>query len=180
MTESSFDTLFLVPARVLLADPTRVTDQEGVYYVFFEGGDDLLRAASYYDYNHREPHSYKNFFHLYTGASNKMRSQARRHLTGAADRTDLRRTLVALQLAREAITKTNTKNCTVTDRHGLDLWLAGSAQFAFIPCENTRARLRSGLRSIASPLNITGQRDPTFATQLRRWRAEFLRRDGSL
>jgi hypothetical protein len=98
------------------------------------------------------------------------------HLRGGADQSGLRKTLVAAEFACKAISSTGTPACNITDKASLDEWLLRNVNFAFISCDDARGHEQRMLRKIASPLNIRGQRSPTFAQQLLRWRYEHFPR----
>jgi hypothetical protein len=173
MGASSFRYLCLVPARVILRDPTVIPDTEGVYYAFLEGGMDLLSAASYFEYSMRDPLTHDGAAHLYTGASINMRSRLLCHLIGGEEQSSFRKTLLAVEFARKAISKTKTPGSHVTTNRSLSGWLSSNALFAFIPCSDAKTQERQVLRGDASPLNIRNQRYPKFAGQLLGWRAKY-------
>jgi len=89
--ESSFRHLQLIPARIILADPSIVPQTEGVYYLLVARGADLLRVSGYFRFSSRNPLSHREDAHLYTGASVKLRSRVMCHLVGGADQSGLRK-----------------------------------------------------------------------------------------
>jgi hypothetical protein len=173
MGASSFRYLCLVPARVILRDPTVIPDTEGVYYAFLEGGMDLLSATSYFEYASRDPLTHDGAAHLYTGASINMRARLLCHLIGGEEQSGFRKTLMAVEFARKAISETKTPGSHVTNNRSLSGWLSSNAQFAFVPCSDAKTQERQLLRGIPSPLNIRNQRSPEFARQLLGWRAKY-------
>jgi hypothetical protein len=176
--ESSFHQLMLIPARIILADPDILPDAEGVYYFLLAGGTKLLRASNYFKFYDREPLSHRDDVHLYTGASVRLRSRIMCHLVGGADQSGLRKTLVALEFARSAISKTQTPSCHISDRQGLNRWLARNASIAYVPCPNARERERRLLTRLISPLNLQGSHNPKYALQLLDWRRQYFPRGG--
>jgi hypothetical protein len=180
MTESTFRYLCLIPASVIISDPDTVPDAEGVYYAFVKNGLKLLRDADYFNFNWREPLTHENDAHLYTGASRNMRSRVICHLRGGADQSGLRKTLVALEYARNALSGATTPaGPPITDRRALNEWMAEAMNFAFVPCADSRRHERRLLASIVSPLNLRGQKTLDYARQLLKWRAQYRPRHGS-
>lgn len=178
MAMSEFRHLNLLPAKMLLDTPEIIPDSEGVYYVFFDGGLALLKATSYFDYSRRTPMTHNEAVHLYTGASRRMRSRALCHLIGGADQSSLRKTLIATEIACQAISKTNTPHCKVRDKRTLNSWLASNVNFAFVECDDAEAHELRLLRSTVSPLNLRNPKIPKYAAQLTHWRSRHFPRSG--
>lgn len=166
----SFHKLRLLPAKLILAAPREVPKGEGVYGIFFAGGAALLRATSYSNHATAWPLADKEHVHLYTGASQDLLARSVCHLTA---QSNLRKTLIATEFARRAISRTNTPSCNVKDKYGLDEWLLQNANFAFIRCDDARGYERRLLQKFASPLNIRCQMSLSFAQQLQNWRRKF-------
>lgn len=176
MGASSFRYLCLIPAEEIIESAKWVPAGPGVYYAFFNRGMDILRRASYFDYSAHAPLTHGTDAHLYTGSSCRMRERALAHLKGDANQSPLRKTLVALEFARAAISRTRTPNCAIRDKESLDAWLLANTHFAFIPCANARAQELRILRTVVSPLNIRSQRSTEFADRLLQFRAKFFPR----
>jgi hypothetical protein len=167
---SSFRYLCLIPAQIIIEEPTVIPDVEGVFYVFVDGGSALLDATGYFA---NEPLTHDRSVHLYTGAARRLRPCIERHLFGAAANSSLKRTLLAIEAACGGLSATiNSGTPSVTDESLTD-WLTANAQFAYVPCQKSHVHLSRLLRSIVSPLNLKQQKTPEYATQLRQWRREF-------
>jgi hypothetical protein len=170
MSASSFRCLCLIPARIIIENPSIIPDAEGVFYVLIDGGLHLLDATGYFS---RQPLKHERSVHLFTGASLSLRLGIRRQLSGRAARSSLRRTLLAVEAACGGISATRNFGEPVTDAVGLNAWLATNAQFAFVPCKDSERHLKKLLSWVVSPLNLKQQITPEYARQLREWRREF-------
>lgn len=177
--KSSFKDLFLIPASVVLSNSDAAPDEEGVYYVFFNGGLRLLKAISYFDCWSQPPLSHEGSVRLYTGSSLRMRTRAMCHLRGGSEQSGLRKTLAAVQLAKRAISRTRTEHCTVKDKQTLDAWMLANTQFAFVGCSDAARHEKQLLKWIISPLNIQYQSKREFADRLLDWRRMYYPRDGT-
>lgn len=175
---SGLNYLCLVPARIVLEQPNRIPDDEGLYYVFIEGGERLLRATSYFRFSRHKPLAHKRAVHVYTGATTHLRDRLRCHLHGGAEGSGLRKTLVSIERARKAISATKTSGCPIIDKRTLDKWMAQNVYFAFIPCRQALRQELRVLRTTASPLNIRNALVPEYAQQLLRWRRQHFLHDG--
>ena len=178
-TRTAFRRLVLISARAILACPSLIPQEPGMYFFFAANGTSLLRAAGYFSHDARLPLVRRQSVHLYTGRSFRLRTRIRCHLLGSAEESCLRKTLVVLERARGAISKTRTPYCkVVVDRRGLTNWLAANSSFAFVLCEDERDWELEVLRVMASPLNLRPSTNLTFAMQLLKWRARHFPHGG--
>ena len=172
MLPSDLQGLTIFPARLIVAEAQRLPDQPGVYLFFVRGGRRLLTATSYFDLECRRPLSFRRREHLYTGAARfSLRDRIQTNLRADVTSSSFTRSLLAIERARRAISKSCTPGCRrVRGEQSLAAWLRINAVIGFETTRDPYGRERELLSRLASPLNIVHRRDHPYAQALSAWR----------
>jgi hypothetical protein len=178
MLPKDLSTLTVIPVSLILVDIERVPARAGVYLFFFHGGTRLLAATSYFNVNRRHPLSFSRHQHLYTGAAYDLRRRLKQHMS-LIESSSMRRSLLALERERKAISRSKTPGCNVKGELSLTRWLSKNALVGIELTENPFPRERQLLAQHASPLNVTFRRQEPFARSLLEMRRNAFRSWGS-
>lgn len=162
-----------IPVRDLIDDPDSVPNERGVYTFFFRGGARLLQETGWFELDGRRPLSVHGHAYLYTGGAYCVGNRLKQHVRVVNIHTSsLRTTLLAIECATNAISRSGTSACRVRGQQSLTEWLRKNAivgiQFSKTPFELERKLLAVH----PSPLNIVWRRQHPFARQLSAWRCE--------
>jgi hypothetical protein len=150
--------------------PELVPAKRGVYLLFLAGGQKLLERTGYFRTESKEPLSTDDQVHVYTGAAGDLRRRLLQHFVGDVRRSNLRKTLFAIERAKQAVSRTGTPRCHVTDEKSLGHWLYRNALVA-VGCTNDPfGSERALLSRFSSPLNIRADRASAYSQALMGWR----------
>src|SRR5690242_14663979 len=108
MQEPELKKLRLLPAELVLRNPSRFPNGPGAYLFFFNGGTKLLTATAYFDCERRLPFTIRRRQHLYTGAARDIRVRLRQHMEADLTSSSLRLTLLAIEHRHRAISRSET------------------------------------------------------------------------
>ena len=162
--------LKLIPARGLFANLDPVPEQPGVYLLFLTGGMSLLETTAYFDVDERHPASINGRAHLYTGAADNLRARLKQHLIRDRRASSFRQTLLAVEHARKAISRTLTPACKIVGEASLSEWLRENLTIG-IQLAKRPFELESDLiGALVSPFNITLRRSHPYSRVLMHWR----------
>jgi hypothetical protein len=164
--------LKLIPARELSANIGSAPGEPGVYLFFLAGGMELLGATSYFETGSPRPLTVHGRQHLYTGAAlHSLRHRVYANLRADVTSSSLCRSLLAIERARRAISKSCTPGCKqVRGEQSIAAWLCKNAVVGIEETRDPYNRERELLAQLASPLNIVHRRDRPYARALSAWR----------
>lgn len=171
MLPSELRHLKLIPAHRLLADLGAVPDVPGVYLLFLNGGMRLLEATAYFDTDLRMPLTARGKQHLYTGAADNLRKRLEQHFWRDAGSSSFRKTLLSIEHARCAVSKSRTPCCKISGEDTLSTWLFKNALVAIDFTQKPFERERALITRYASPFNITLRRQHPYSRSLMAWRS---------
>ena len=157
--------LIVFPARTIVADEQQLPEKPGVYMFFVRGGNKILSATAYFDLGGRRPLTFRRRQHLYTGAALDLRRRLRQHMK-LIELSSLRRSLLAVERQRKAISLSGTPQCAVNGELSLTAWLCSNALVGIETVDEPFDRERQLLSECASPLNLTLRRQEPFARSL--------------
>lgn len=167
-----FENLTLIPADQIIADLNMVPDCPGVYLFFANGGTRLLEATSYFDLDCRSPASLHRRTHLYTGAANDLRLRMKQHFFRDWRSSTFRETLLAIERARKAISKSQTPASNITGEESLSDWLAHNVAVGIRLSKRPFELETQLIETQVSPFNITLRRSHPYSRALMQWRHE--------
>ena len=167
-----YQNLKLLNAHDLLASLAAIPQRPGVYLLFLNGGMRLLRATGYFQVGPRRLISVQNAQHVYTGAAHNLRDRIEQHLRRDWRGSSFRKTLLAMQYARRAISKTRTPGSKVVGESTLTAWLRDNLRVAVIPTRAPFDVERKLIAATASPLNIAQRRRTGYPRRLAQWRRQ--------
>lgn len=160
----------LIQADALSVDFPEIPERSGVYLFYLDGGTRLLDRTGYFDTDLRSPLARHGRTHLYTGAAHNLRLRMKQHLDRDWRGSTFRKSLLAVEFARQAISRSRTPFSKVSDEQSLTMWLRSNMtvelQFTDTPFERERRLIKDGV----SPLNITLRRDHPYSQRLMAWR----------
>jgi hypothetical protein len=162
--------LKLIPARKVLASLNCIPEEPGVYLFFLTGGTRLLEVTGYFDTDAREPLSAAGSQHLYTGAGHNLRKRLMQHFFRGAYSSSFRKTLLSIEHARRAVSKTQTLCCNVSGEATLSAWMFENVLVGFQSTSKPFEREREVIEQYVSPFNITLRRSHPYSKRLIGWR----------
>jgi hypothetical protein len=163
--------LKLIPTHKLWDNLASVPALPGIYMFFLRGGTQLLLATSYFEVGGGAPLSLRGREHLYTGAAAiTLRERLHQHLRADVTSSSLSRSLLAVERARQAISKSGTPACRVKGERTLTKWLKENALVGIETTDDPYGREEELLSQFASPFNIAHRRDRPFSRVLSEWR----------
>jgi hypothetical protein len=161
----------LIRAEMLASFSATAPDTSGVYMFFLYGGLRLLTATSYFDTDSRIPPFVCGHTLMYVGAAGtSIHERLMAHFTPDGSRSSLRTTLLAIEHARHAISKSQTPFCRILGPRSLTDWLIANTLVAAIPCSQPFERERELIERYVSPLNINWRMQHVYSRLLMEWR----------
>lgn len=170
MLPKEFQHFRAISARTLLLNPDKAPNLPGAYAFFFAGGKRLLEECTYFDLGGSPPLSLRRTVHLYTGAAMGLKDRLQQHLRSDITSSSLRRSLLAVEQRRQAISLSGTAVCQVKGERSLTVWLSENAWILIGLTDDPFGLERQILSNHASPFNIAYRRQTPFARVLSEWR----------
>ena len=166
------DDLTFIDAEELRNDAKQVPDKPGVYLWFVRGGKRLLELTHYYDTDTRDPLSYLNRAHLYTGASRDLRFRLSQHLRNEiVNQSSPRKSLIAIERIFGAVGQAVPSHFDVEEDGGLTDWIFENVVFGYRLHASPLGYETQILNAVPSPFNIVHRRQHRYAKYLMAWRA---------
>jgi hypothetical protein len=157
--------------------PELVPAERGVYMVFLEGGRKLLERTGYFSTESKEPLATDEKVHLFTGWASDLRRRIVQHFLHDVRTSNLRKTLLSIEHATRAVSRSGTALCRVKDEQTLGLWLYRNALVAIGCTDKPSEAEQMLLGRFASPFNIGARPATQYSRALMEWReAAFPRR----
>lgn len=160
----------LIPGCEIDGDFASVPEEAGIYLIFLEGGMRLLEATDYFVTESDTPLEIDGRLHLYTGAATDLRKRLIQHFRRDAGSSSLRKTLLSIECAKRAVSKSGTEKCAVTDEKSLSTWLFRNCLVAVAPTPYPFQMERILVEHRISPFNITLRRKHRYSQSLMEWR----------
>ncbi len=160
----------LIPGDEVADDPASVPDEAGIYLFFLNGGAHLLEATGYFTTESRAPLRADDRLHLYTGAANSLRKRLKQHFHRDMRSSSLRKTLLSIEHANRAISRSRTPKCAITGEDTLSAWLFRNALVAIASTPTPFELERLVLAEHASPFNINWRRANVYSRSLMAYR----------
>jgi hypothetical protein len=160
-----------ISVRDLIDHAHPVPDKPGCYGFFLRGGSRLLEATDWYKLDGRRPLTIRRHALLYVGAANWLGERFKQHMR-IGNLSSLRKSLLAVEYMREAISRSGTPACNVRGQCTLTRWLCGNAIIGFRFTKNAFEMERRILAAHPSPFNIAWRREHPYARQLSAWKCE--------
>jgi predicted GIY-YIG superfamily endonuclease len=172
MDHPNLPELNLIPAARIWNDLEAIPERAGIYLFFFKGGANLLEATSYPASALTPFATRAGLTHMYTGAAIDLRRRMKQHLHRDYRGSSLRKTLIAVEYARKALSGSDRRSGKPISEKRLSVWLRENAYISIQPTDSPFEREREVLSSSASPLNITMRRNTEYSRALMQWRVE--------
>lgn len=172
MTDQLRHHFSLIPANKIARNLANVPTGPGVYMFFVRGGQRLLEQTSYFDLDGRAPAALDSHIHLYTGAANDLQLRMKQHFHRDRRSSTFRETLLAIEIARQAISKSLTPASMVTCEETLSRWLFENVIIGFRYFQRPFQLESELIEAHVSPFNITLRRTNPYARALMQWRHE--------
>ena len=171
----------LVSAEDIIATPTCIPPEAGVYAIFVKHGTRLLDESGFGGDPKRATWTInKDYRHVYTGESYSLRQRLAAHTSGSVFVSNLRETLLALHEATGVLGSSVSVDQTQGEiEASLTAWIGGNVMIGFKPCHYVKDAEAAVLQRGDSPLNIDRQQPTPFAALLRRLRARWTEKTGS-
>jgi hypothetical protein len=166
-----------ISAECVLTGENSLPDEPGVYMIFVHGGLRLLQATSYFDTDTHVPPFYGDCALMYVGAAvASLRNRVKAHFCPDAARSSLRLTLLAMEHARHAISRSRTPFCRIMGASSLTDWLVANSLILPIPCTDPLKRERRLIEELGPPLNINWRPQHVYSRLLIEWREAVVKR----
>ena len=162
--------LTLIPACDVHRAPESVPDEAGVYLFLLKGGQRILRATSYFETDDCLPLCICDHDHLYTGAASSLRDRLEQHMRRDMRSSSLRKTLLAIERQRRAVTGDHRKRGIVSES-SLTNWMCRNAMIGIQFTSTPFDRERELIEHYTSPFNITLRRRHPYSKALMMWRS---------
>jgi hypothetical protein len=150
-----------------------IVDTVGVYAILIREVNPILIRMGYDVALDGRLWQISGYGHIYTGESVGVASRLIEHLTGTAEDSTFRESLIALQLATGAIWTDQASRCRSRLEALLSDWLAENAMVAFKLCKFVGEVERGILERAPSPLNIRDHLPTPFTKMLKTARKNF-------
>jgi hypothetical protein len=165
-----------IPAKKLLDCISLVPNTGATYLLLFRGGVHLLEATSFFEVETRRPlralvlGGPEGAVHLYTGASRFLRDRLLQNFYSDVVSSSVRRTLLAIEHSRKALSTSRTPMCEVRGERSLTAWMRENVFVGILPTDDPFGRESEVLSRFCSPFNITLRRTRPYSRVLSHWR----------
>jgi hypothetical protein len=167
-----------IPVRDLIDLRHPVPDKPGVYGFFLHGGTRLLELTSWFELDGRRPLTIRDHQLLYAGGALRLGERLKQHMRiGHLENSSLRKTLLAIEYARHAVSRSGTPACKVRGQISLTAWLRENAIVGIQFTRKPFVLERQILEAHACPFNVALRRETAYAKVLTRWKAETFPKD---
>lgn len=162
----------LIPAYQTGTECEHVPNKPGIYMFFLRGGTEFLHSSGYFALGGEPPLDIEGYQHLYTGAGQDLRRRLHQHLHRNWISSSFRTSLLAVEYARQAISRSGTPHSRVVGDRSLSVWLNRNAVIGYRPTGRPFDCERELIRTHTSPLNLTLRRQHPYSRQLQVWRSQ--------